>query len=494
MFFVRKRIFCALFFISFKAAISQTLNFNWVDQFGGKSGSFANSMSNCTDLTGNIYACGCFQDSIDFDPGPGKLKLYTGTFGGYIIKLNSNGNLLWVKALQGNRSTPMSICMDPTGDILVVGQFKDTVDFDPGPGTYSLVSSPSGKHNIFILKLNSNGNFVWAKAIDATANSNGVSVTCDKNSNIYFTGQFCGISDFDPSPSTYTLIAKSCDGFVCKLNAGGNLTWAAQFENQNYQNGMGYSLINDSLSNIYVTGSFGGNVDFDPGPGISLLSAFVQDGFICKLDSNGTHIWSKQIGGGGTTEGYGIKISKTNKLFITGHYGSTCDFDPGPGTSTLTSSTNDIFILSLDTTGNFNWVKGINGSGFDYGRSLILHPNTASGHIYMTGSFMNSCNFDPGSSNLTLTSAGAEDIFITKFDFLGNFLWAKKMGGPGTDIPYHLEVDPTGNLITSGLFSGYCDFDPEPGLYNLNSLGTDAFIHKSCDGCITTLTFNSDRS
>ena len=126
---------------------------------------------------------------------------------------------------------------------------------------------------------------------------------------------------------------------------------------------------------------------------------------------------------------------------------------------------------------NFLWAKQLGGANQELGNSIAVDAN---GNVYTAGSFQSTVDFDPGPAiyNLTAVSSfGGNDIFISKLDASGNFLWAKQLGGVLDDAGFSIAVDGNGNIYTTGYFTGTADFDPGPGTYNLNSAGTeDIFV------------------
>src|SRR5690606_19324646 len=119
-----------------------------------------------------------------------------------------------------------------------------------------------------------------------------------------------------------------------------------------------------------------------------------------------------------------------------------------------TASSADIFISKLDTLGNFVWAKKIGGIGSDYSNSIALDNY---GNVYTTGYFEDTVDFDPGFGVSYLNSTGGKDIFICKLDTSGNFVWAKKIGGSGTDAGNSIAVDNLGNIYITGYFEGLVD-------------------------------------
>ncbi|MCK6692388.1 MAG: SBBP repeat-containing protein, partial [Thermoanaerobaculia bacterium] len=105
------------------------------------------------------------------------------------------------------------------------------------------------------------------------------------------------------------------------------------------------------------------------------------------------------------------------------------------------------------------WAKNMGGSSDDYGWDVAID---AFGNVYTTGSFESTADFDSDSlKTFNLTSAGSFDVFITKLDAAGNLVWAKRIGGTDQDYGRSIAVDASGNVYTTGSFSGTADFDPD---------------------------------
>ena len=240
----------------------------------------------------------------------------------------------------------------------------------------------------------------------------------------------------------------------------------------------GYSIAVDASGNVYTTGFFTGTVDFDPGVGTSnLTSAGNQDIFVSKLDASGNFLWAKSIGSTGSDYSYGIAVDASGNVYTTGYFTGTADFDPGAGTSNLTSAgSGDIFISKLDASGNFVWAKIFGSTGIDQSNAITVD---ALGNVYTTGYFQGTVDFDPNAGTSNLTSNGSFDVFISKLDASGNYVWAKNMGGSGSDKSNAITVDAVGNVYTTGTFRNTVDFDPGAGTSNLTSAGNgDIFISK----------------
>ncbi|MCD6065547.1 MAG: hypothetical protein K0S33_373 [Bacteroidetes bacterium] len=326
--------------------------------------------------------------------------------------------------------------------------------------------------------------FNWANSI-LGSNENS-KIALDQNGNVYMTGNFQSLIYFNTGPSADTLTsAGDYDGFIAKTDATGNLSWVKQIGGSGRD--MAKAVTADSSGNVYITGIFEGTVDFDPGPGVYPLTSFGgKDIFICKLDGAGNFLWVKQIGGTGDEWGWDIETDELNNIYITGFFGISVDFDPGPGVFNLSSllASRDVFVEKLDVNGNFNWVKQFEGSGTS--EAIANAIAVKAGMVYCTGYFSDTVDFDPGSGVYTLTGDPGpvgSDIFVSKLDTSGNFMWAKNFHGTGTawGEGNSIKVDSYGNVLTSGFFSGTVDFDPGSGTVSLTYSGLgnwDAFVNK----------------
>jgi hypothetical protein len=121
------------------------------------------------------------------------------------------------------------------------------------------------------------------------------------------------------------------------------------------------------------------------------------------------------------------------------------------------------------------------GAGFDYAYSTAID---ASGNHFVLGTFASTnLDFDPGVGTTSRATAGFDDIYISKFNSSGDFVWMKQIGGVDNDVANSLAIDALGNLYIGGRFQSTVDFDPGVGTSNLISSGSsDAFVLKLDSG------------
>ncbi len=449
--------------------------FEWAKAFGGTN--YDNGYALRIDASGNIYTGGNFYGTADFDPGTGTYNLIAaGQQDIFVQKTDPSGNFLWARAIGGaNNDMLGAIDIDSLGNVYTTGYFLDTLDADPGPGTHSLVSA--GDNDIFVQKMDASGRFLWAYSIGGHGDDRVYDLKIDGSGNIYTVGIFGDTVDFDPGPSSYNLIANGYyDAFVQKTDSAGHFLWARAFGGPGYIDA--WSLDIDEEGNIYITGSFDGTADFDPGPGsYNLTSAGQYDAYVLKLDSAGHFLWARAFGGTDYDDAWAIRAGDGGNIYTTGDFGATVDFDPGPGTYNLTALGNyDVFVQKMDSAGNFLWAKSFGSNNWDQGNAIEVDRY---GNVYTYGIFSDTTDFDPGPGTYQLVPENWSDVFVQKMDSAGNFQWAVSWGGSYFGYSQALKTDNAGNIYTIGNFADTTDFDPGPAVFNLISAGgTDVFVLK----------------
>lgn len=477
-----KSTFVCFFFllVTIKSTYGQ-LQYEWVQTFGNVGEDRVQDFY--LDATGNAYVIGFYYDSIDIDPGPDSLILDAGTNADcFIEKLDPSGNLIWGITIGGNGSdNGIGIVADELGNVYCVGAFSNTADFDPGPAEF-LKSSIGGdlSSDIFILKLDVNGNFVWVKTIGnsgAIWGCMGVEVTLDEDNNIYFGGLISGTLDVNPGPvnTTFTSI-DALDLLVEKLDNDGNFIWAKQFGGYNQQ------FVEDLIingSSLFVSGSFYSTVDFDPGPGVfNLTSAGNSDIYFVELSLTGTFIHAGKIGDIDSESPGGIAFDSEGNRFYTGTFIGTVDLDMEPLSDSIVTSagSRDCFLIKTDSLNNLIWAKTI---GDEYPQLATAICIDSLNNIILSGYFQNTFDADPGPGISNLVSAGYYDIYYLKLNNDGDFIYASSVGGPDSDGTYDFSIDKNGDFYSAGNFSGTLDFAPGDSVNTATAYGgLDAYVLK----------------
>ena len=365
----------------------------WVKQAGGNKLDVGFGIA--TDSSGNSYIIGYFTGTADF----GNTTLTSGSIDDtyysdiFVAKLDSSGNWLWVKQAGGsNADQGWSIAIDSSGNSYVTGFFTGTGSF----GSTTLNSN--GSNDIFVSKLDSSGNWLWAKQAGGSSTDRGLSIASDSSGNSYVTGYFYGIASFGGLTLTNN---GNQDIFIAKLDSNGNWLWAKKAGGSITD--YGYSIAIDSLGNCYATGYFKGTAYFG---NKTLTSIGENDIFVAKLDSSGNWLWVKQAGGFNDDYSYSIATDSPENSYVTGNFRGTASFGdislPGSGE-------NDIFLAKLDSSGNWLWAQKAGGTSSDYSYSIAID---SLGNSYITGYFNGTATFG---TLPTLTANDVNsDIFIAK--------------------------------------------------------------------------------
>jgi len=445
---------------------AQSMNVDWA-----KSNSDVGAGSMAVGSDGSTYYTGAFFATKDFDPGPGVYNLTSnGTSDIAIYKLDPLGNFLWAKSIGSTGlDRGIAIELDNQDNIYIVGDFNGSPDFDAGSGVQTLTSN--GNSDVFLLKLNSNGDFVFAKSFGGTQYENAKSIHLVNGSSILIGGEFQGTAQFNPYSAAKNLsVVNATDAFVLKLDWFGNFEWVKQLGGS--RDVELEDIETDQANNIIVVGEYYGTVDFDPSTSVNnITSNGWLDSYILKLDYNGNFIWAKSFGGPYQDLSFHVQIDALNNIYVGGIYDDAVDFDPGTGSAIITSHGNeDIFISKLDQSGNYQWTKTFGGtSTFDRIYGLKIDQNS---NLTFAGTFSNSVDFDPGINTLIFTPIDFNrDGYIAQLNSNGDLNWAYSIGGAGTDLINAIAIDSIGNIYSNGYIATSADIDPSPNQSYILSTG-----------------------
>jgi len=366
------------------------------------------------------------------------------------------------------------IGVDSSGNIYVTGMFKGTnVDFDADPVETDLHSAVGGM-DVFLCKYNSMADFEWALTWGGTYYDRAYGVDIDSGGNIVVTGYFRGTNvDFDPGEGPLERdqhsSAGSYDAFVSKFDQSGEFIWADTFGGPEEENA--FDVATDQFGNIYVTGSFMGTSDFDPGDSEDGHTASgLTDIFLVALDENGDYIWGRHWGGYfenvSEDQGYAVEVGDFGDIYVTGNLsGEDVDMDPDPVLEAwvTTLEGGDAFLSMFDLAGNFGWAGIWGGDLQDAGTGLATDND---GHVYVTGRYEGMVDFDPGfGSEVYISHGEGYDPFLSKLDVLGNHMWTRVWGGDSyNDYGWSVCVGASGTVYVIGNFEGEVDFDPTSGV------------------------------
>ena len=187
------------------------------------------------------------------------------------------------------------------------------------------------------------------------------------------------------------------------------------------------------------------------------------DVFVSKLDSAGNFVWARQLGGTQCRSVGGMALDAGGNVYTMGGFSGTADFDPAPGTFNLTSGRLAPTRSSRSSTARAtsSGPGGSGGTSTDYAEGMAVD---AGGNVHTVGCFRGTADFDPGPGtfNLTSATAGFDDVFVSKLDSAGNFVWAGGSAGLGNGLRLRRGRGCRRQRLHPGNFQGTADFDPGP--------------------------------
>ena len=454
---------------------------DWTFQTGGTE--FDLIMDVATDSKGNIYSTGNFVGKVIFGNQELEYEDFDMRGKAFLQKVNSNGTLDQVFITEGNGfSQGLNIVIDAKDNLYLTGVYSGEMDFNPAPDE-SFVLSTNSNYGLFLVKLSSEMDFIWAVSIGENSGYIEADITLDAQQNIYLGGVFNATVDVDPTEDQFELVpVGSSDIFMMKLGPEGDLIWAKSMGSN--RNDALLELTYDSATKSLIsTGYFRehiGKSSFEEEIGISSNGSW--DVFIQKTNLSGEVIWTKAFGGPDWDTGYSLTTDDNGNIYTAGTFFSVADFDPGPEIFELIplhddpsgfSVNDDGFVHKMDSTGGFVWARAIRSKGSSIINDIAVNQQQ---DILVTGNFTGELEFTKINNDLPLTILANETPFFTSFT--GKFspdgipLEAFPLGGCNTAIEQRISIDPKGAIILAGIFDERVDFDPTSDQKRLTSRGS----------------------
>lgn len=349
-----------------------------------------------------------------------------------------------------------SVAVDSAGSVFVAGVFSGSMVV----GADTLVSA--GGADIFLVKLDAQGNYIWSQNLGDAADQGATSVAVDSSGNVIVAGSFSGTIKVGMT----TLTASGKDAFVAKFGSTGAPLWGKKLGAQGNQAATAVAV--DASGNVFVTGAFDGTLFCPFG---CITSKGGQDIFLFKFDAQGVQQWLKTAGDVGDQIPNALVVDAAGNVFLAGQIqGSSVDF--GGGAPLGSAGGFDAFAVKLDASGAHVWSKRF-GDPFDQQvYSLAVGP---AGEVVLAGSFAGSINFGA----LDVQSAGLSDAFVVKLDADGIYQWEKRFGDAAEQAVYGAVIDAAGDILAIGGFQGMVDFGGGP---LSSAVSNDVFILKMSGG------------
>ena len=377
------------------AQVVETPNWTWASNIDGVPAvATTDDGSLFTDNAGNSYVVNQVQSRVN------------------IKKYDSLGNLVWDRtgSSGSEAETPTDITVDGAGNYYITGSYTGTATF----GTVLL--NNTGQSDIFIVKYNAAGVVQWAQKYGGLYNEQGNSIAVDASGNCFVGGY------------SYAANFTSCRIFYAKYNAAGVALWAktdAGNNNGSVLENVVNSLSIDTFGNSYFTGVYR---DYNA----------TQTFFIRKCDPLGNTVWQRKRSDYAT--GNDIVTDNVGNSYVTG--------------ALYTSITNyEIFITKYDAAGQVIWSKIAGGPDKDFGDGIAIDVN---GNCYVSGRFQSEATF--ASIAISNLNSGISDIFVAKYDNLGDIVWVQQAGASGEEGAGKIALDGANNCYISGFYTTSATF------------------------------------
>ena len=395
------------------AKYDQDGNYKWVRTWGNGS-DYISPNSVAIDSTGAAYVTGTYAGTVEFGPSI-SLTSVNGSYDAFISKVDSDGNFLWTYGWGGVRvDQGYDVAVDENDCVYVGGAFRETVDFDPGPGVDEITYA--GWWDCYLIKFASDGTYQYVRTWGGIEEDRVWEIATDLNGGVYATGVFRETVDFDPGPSedihSTTGGRSDGDAFISRFDLDGNFQWAVTWGDEELQSIRSMAA---NATGCYISHVCSEPMDLDPGPDFNdggltdgglYISHFTIDGSLDILIAwDTTHLGSAAIA-----------ANQDNLYLITNTFNYyTIDLDPGPGVDEFAVS--GPIISKLDSNGQYQWARAFPAAGYS-GRNSIATASPED--AFIIGKFWERVDFDPGPGT-EWRSADNGASYLLKFPSDGNW-------------------------------------------------------------------------
>jgi len=377
---------------AFVVKLSTEGDFEWAKSYSASEGIRFNSILPLE--SGNVILAGQFSGQFSFVDHTNTLFSFVSAGGsdGIMLLLNVEGEILSCKVIAGDGDTSIhSVRENSQNQLLIMGNFIGTADFDLSDefAFFSSINEGAG----FILKVDSDFTFLWNKIFKGSGKVNLSSFCLDSQGNLFSTGYFKGTADFNPNSNENYFVSSPPSyltrSFCLKLNESGDFVWAFSL-GEGQATSQGRKILTDINDNLYISGLFKGQIDFNPGIGVNFMHSVggnsINNAFVLKISNSGEFIWSKKISGSNPISVGGMLTTTDNGLLLSGTFQGTYNFDHPNFELIAPVGSSDVFIMKLN-----DLTVGV-GSESILTPKLRCWPNPFSSYVFVQNSLNYSNN------------------------------------------------------------------------------------------------------
>ena len=345
-------------------------------------------------------------------------------------------------AIIGNSNTTLNglkingMEADASGNTIVIGTFKGTLDFDPSAATVNLTSPDASTEGGFFAKYNSSGVLIWAKVLgNAPGRLYMSALALDAAGSVYLAGNFStggtgsgGVFDLDPNAGVVNTDPNSTN-FWAKYDSNGNFIWGDGFNNlYNYRTSQLFINANNEL---VVMGASGNSEGIGSFVFLNKTNGVTISGYNLAGDGN---IWDHIL----FENKFQAKQDASGNYLVCGYLSGSMDVDPSPGVTNLISNSSlnfnaEMFVCKFNSAMNLQWAFVLDVDVFDFSAPGGAFPTgittDASDNVYIAGVYKDTIDFDPGVGQTILLPTnigiGLERGFVAKYSPSGNLVWAR---------------------------------------------------------------------
>ncbi|MEY3385560.1 MAG: hypothetical protein RIR53_371 [Bacteroidota bacterium] len=344
--------------------------------------------------------------------------------------------ITWIKTLTGpsfDVIDAMHVAAD--GSCSIVGTFSDSMD------AAGIDLQAIGNYDIFTARFNGKGNLITALAHGGYDFDEAGSIVVDNRGNTYVSGSFIDAAVVG-GEQIETFDAFSSDMFVAKISNQGIMQWVKVFGSEDYDEGAPCLAV-DSTGNVYVGGGTGADGKFGTK---SYRSAGKLDAFVAKLNSSGEVLWVQGFGSAENDQVSQLQVTPTgDRIFAVGTFIGSVNF----GNTNIESfaGKSDIFVRSMNATGQPAWTKRIGSSEVDVTVGTSI---TREGSLLLTGPMRLTTTFD--TQTLKADGENQPDVYVARVNKDGAFELLRRYGSTFEEISTSIACDAKGNMLVGGTF------------------------------------------